>query len=163
VWRKNPNGLFQNILDIGIRHPHDPGSHPLRTSSLHPKAGNDLLPRAESILDIEREFLASLSDHGSNAHVQALSREARLYRMGKIPMTIPALTRPAVEREGSTIRYRPIQGGMASSGDLGYVYGTASWNSSKEGDDEVQANYARIWKQEDGNRWKIVLEVVSNR
>jgi len=52
---------------------------------------------------------------------------------------------------------------MASSGDLGYVYGTASWKNSTEGDDEVHANYARIWKQEDGNRWKIVLEVVSNR
>jgi ketosteroid isomerase-like protein len=163
VWKKNPNGLFQNILDIGIRHPHDPGSHPLRTSTLHPGDGSDPRPGDESILDIEREFLASLRDRGSKAHVQALSREARLYRTGKIPMTIPILTRPVVEREGSTIRYSPIQGGMASSGDLGYVYGTASWKNSNEGDDEVHANYARIWKREDGNRWKIVLEVVSNR
>jgi ketosteroid isomerase-like protein len=163
VWKKNPNGLFQNILDIGVSHPHDPESHPLRTSTLRAKAGSDLQPRDESILDIEREFLASLRDQGSKAHIQALSREARLYRTGKIPMTIPALTRPVAEREGATIRYHPIQGGLASSGDLGYVYGTASWTESKAGNHEVHANYTRIWKNEDGSRWKIVLEVISNR
>jgi ketosteroid isomerase-like protein len=162
VWQKKPNGLFQNVLDIGVSHPHDPESHPLKTSILHAKAGNDLRQKDESLLDIEQEFLTSLTDRGSKAHVQALSREARLYRTGRIPMTIPTLTRPVVEREGSSIRYSPIQGGMASSGDLGYVYGTASWTESKEGN-EVHANYARIWKNEDGSRWKIVLEVVSIR
>ena len=162
VWKKKPNGLFQNILDIGVSHPHDPESHPFRTSTIHAKAGNDHRPKTESIMDIEKEFLASLKEGGSKAHVQSFSRDARLYRTGKIPMTIPSLTRPVAEREGSTIRYSPIQGGMASSGDLGYVYGTASWTESKESNDEVHANYTRIWKNEDGSHWKIVLEVVSN-
>ena len=163
VWKKSPAGLFQNVLDIGVSHPHDPESHPLRTSIIHAKAGPGHLPGDKSIMDIEKEFLVSLEMSGSKAHIQSLSREARLYRAGKIPMTIPALTRPIAEREGSTIRYSPIQGGMASSGDLGYVYGTASWTESKESDDKVYANYLRIWKNEDGSHWKIVLEVVSSR
>ncbi len=162
VWQKNPNGLFQNILDIGVRHPHDPESHPLRTSTLHGKTRNT--HRSDvSIMDIEEEFLASLREGGGKAHEQALSREARLYRTGKIPMTIPTATRPVVKGEGSTVRFSPIQGGMSLSGDLGYVYGTASWTESKEGKGEVHANYTRIWKNEDGRHWKIVLEVISNR
>jgi ketosteroid isomerase-like protein len=159
VWKKNPDGLFQNILDIGVSHPHDPESHPLRTSTIHATSANHRPPMDGSIMDIENEFLASLQKGGSKAHLQALSREARLYRTGKIPMTIPTITRPVAEREGSTIRYSPIQGGIASSGDLGYVYGTASWTEANE----VHANYARIWKNEDGDHWKIVLEIVSKR
>src|SRR6185295_1353872 len=50
---KNPAGLFQNVLDIGVSHPHDPESHPLRTSTLHAKAGKDRRPMDESIMDIE--------------------------------------------------------------------------------------------------------------
>ena len=162
VWKKNPEGLFQNILDIGVSHPHDPQSHPLKTSTLHLKARNDQPPQDESIMDIENEFLTALKEGGSKAHAKALSREARLYRTGKIPLTIPTAIRPVAEREGSLIRYSPVQGGIASSGDLGYVYGTASWAESKDGT-EVHANYARIWKKEDGAHWKIVLEVVSRR
>ena len=44
VWKKNPDGLFQNILDIGVNHPHDPESHPLKTSTIHARTGNDRRP-----------------------------------------------------------------------------------------------------------------------
>jgi ketosteroid isomerase-like protein len=161
VWKKTPAGLFQNILDIGVNHPHDPESHPLKTSIIHAKAGIDFHSRAVSIMDREQEFIASLDKGGSKAHIATLSREARLYRTGKIPMTIPSLTRTVAEREGATVRYHPIKGELSSSGDLGYVYGTASWNDGLENDAEVHANYTRIWKNEDGTHWKIVLEIIS--
>ena len=156
IWKKNPDGLFQNMLDIGVNHPHDPESHPLKTAVLHAKPGS--VQSNASILDIERDFIASLEKMGWKVHVQAFSREARLYRAGKIPMTIPAATRPVAEREGSSIHYSPIQGDLASSGDLGYVYGTATWSELEK---EVRANYTRIWKNEDGVHWKIVLEIIS--
>ncbi len=161
VWKKQPAGFFQNILDIGVNHPHDPESHPLKTAVIKAGVQRDY-QLSSTIMDIEKKYLEAVSRQGFKAHVQALSRDARLYRSGKLPMTVPTVTRPVAEREGASISYSPLQSGIAGSGDLGYVYGTAHWTETKQGKkQEINANYARIWKFEADGTWRIVLEVVS--
>jgi ketosteroid isomerase-like protein len=51
---------------------------------------------------------------------------------------------------------------VASSGDPGYVYGKSVVAITKDGNTKtVNRNYLRIWKKEDGNSWKIVLDLVN--
>jgi ketosteroid isomerase-like protein len=64
--------------------------------------------------------------------------------------------------DNTAVDFQVIGGAIAHSKDLAYVYGTATVKVAKEGHIQAEkANYMRIWKKEDGNRWKIVLDILS--
>ena len=52
------------------------------------------------------------------------------------------------------VTYIPLGTGIASTGDLGYVYGEAIYNGKKQ-------NYLHIWRHEPKG-WKIALELIQH-
>ena len=54
-------------------------------------------------------------------------------------------------------------GDIASSGDLAYVYGKATFQVMKDGQQQTRnGSYMRFYKKEDGQNWKIVLDLLTN-
>ena len=108
---------------------------------------NDLQNAEEQLVQNTKE-----AGHREKAYAAAVSKQAFLLsRNGQLPITAVS----AIEQRTSNmpvITYKQDGAGMASSGDLGYVYGTTTINGKAD-------NYLRIWRRE-GKEWKLVLEVL---
>ena len=56
-----------------------------------------------------------------------------------------------------TLTWKPIFADVASSGDLGYTYGTYKL-SVKHSKESEEGTYCSIWKQDAAGNWKFVLD-----
>jgi ketosteroid isomerase-like protein len=162
IWKKQDNGAWKAALDIGITHPAPDRKEHVKTSAIKTIAQQQVLPfdeRKNEIMLMEKNFIESLKT--SNAYNKALSSEARLLRPGAVPYTSPGIVEKVLLTElKSPVTYHLIDGDVASSADLAYVYGTATIIPNDKTNSK-QANYMRIWKREKGQGWRIVLDILS--
>jgi ketosteroid isomerase-like protein len=162
VWKKQADGKWKLAVDIGITHPSPEDSVPvLKNSSIKtfPLKGDKKEFRSE-LLQTENNFLRSLKEDPEKAYDYYLSEEARIYRVGHQPFIAPDSVKEAVKKYPGE-NYTPIEGDIASTGDLGFVYGLVDQRISET--ENQRANYMRIWKRADGKHWKIVLEILTYR
>lgn len=159
VWKKQPDGSWKNVLDIGISHgPPAPGEKVVwSTSTRPPRKRRD---SGGDVFQVEKEFQDAVSVSKSDAYQKFLSSEARLMVSGHLPFTGPGLDNYLSACPSAT-QTNIIGGETARSNDMGYVYGTATVTFAK-GDvkESKTATVVRVWKREDA-RWKIVLDVLS--
>lgn len=160
IWKKQPDGSWKNVLDIGIGHP-DAGppvssresqirSFPSRTS-----AGMN------QVLEVERNFLNQLGQLKLAAYPENLSSEVRLMMSGSLPQIGRDNAVSFIRQYPSVSNTTVLGGETARSGDMGYVYGTAEVTLEAGAKSETRrATYVRIWKRE-ASAWKIVLDVLS--
>lgn len=164
IWRKQLDGTWKNILDIGIRHgapaekPILSTTHlPLTTAAANANASSSIL------LELEGAFVKEYGIKETAAYKKYGSSELRLSREGELPF----LSKEAQQRYFDGAHPKPanqhaVEGVMASSGDLGYVYGTADVSVSVKGETvQKKATYLRVWKKERNTDWKIVLDVLT--
>ncbi len=59
---------------------------------------------------------------------------------------------------GPTLRWRPTEGGMAASGDLGWTVGDARYAWKTKGIDQPGLRYLTVWRKGAGGRWVAVLD-----
>ena len=165
IWKKQPNGSWKNALDIGIRHEEPASKVTWTTSSLSFKPSNrksKASPDITSLLEKENELLAWFERRGNHAFESHLSTESRICRTGLLPIITKQEKQKFFSETNLPVRLHLIGGEVASSNDLGYVYGTAEVPAiNKDGQSENKiATYFRVWKKE-GKDWKIVLDVLS--
>jgi ketosteroid isomerase-like protein len=165
IWKKQPDGSWRNVLDIGVRHgePLDKitwstSSTPHRKSKSKSKRSSDL----SNLLKKEAEFIQTFKMKGNRAFESCLSVEARICRTGFLPILTREQKQRLFAEENLPTQLTLISGEVASSNDLGYVYGTTEVkviSKSSQSENKI-ATYFRVWKKE-GKDWKIVLDVLS--
>jgi len=167
VWKKQPDNTWRVALDLGTSHRPESASAVVTpvSSAIDPKqipvmAKSDF--HAE-LLAAERTFISRFAQTGTDAYASVLSSEARLYR----PDLIPACSLSAIsgifktQAAGAHSIYELLDGEIASSGDLGYVYGWVTIEAMATGKTETKrSNYLRIWKRENGREWKLMLDLI---
>jgi ketosteroid isomerase-like protein len=165
IWKKQADGSWRNALDIGVRHG-EPASKVAWTTSSLPlnpsKRKSKANPDITSLLEKENELLAWFEKRGNHAFESHLSSESRICRTGLLPIITKQEKQKFFIETNLPTRLHLIGGEVASSNDLGYVYGTAEvQTANKDGQSENKiATYFRVWKKE-GKDWKIVLDVLS--
>lgn len=160
VWKKQPNGSWKNVMDIGISHgPPTPGEKVIWATSARPlRKRND---SGGDVLRIEKEFQDAVSVNKPDAYQKFLSSECRLMVARHLPFTGPQELKDYLSACPTAKQYRIMDGETARSKDMGYVYGTTTVTFAKDGKEESKtATFVRIWKREDAG-WKIVLDVLS--
>lgn len=161
IWKKQLDGSWKNVLDIGISH----GSpvNPIRWATTN----KPLLTTKEKARKVgaayaaETTFQQEVIKDRRDAYGKYISPEVHLMVSGQLPFVGPA-------RLDDYLKTCPVQGNpstlgteTAASGDLGYVYGTVDVTLTKEGKLETRnATFVRVWKFED-EQWKIVLDVLT--
>jgi ketosteroid isomerase-like protein len=181
VWRKQADGSWKWVLDLGTSHPAPATTETVlryppsaRKSGAPPASKKDEVQAVfdetvegalakHFLVEEEGELSEESSSKGMRSALLARADESlRLYRQG----TFPVVGRGAVERalkvQGELLTWKPLKIDAAASGDLGYAYG--SYELRTKTSDEKPAEhgyYARVWKRARGGPWRVVLNVAS--
>lgn len=156
IWKRQPDGTWKNVLDIGISHGVAEGPVIWGTTALPSKA---LTSPGESVREIEERFLQAITADRTNAYERALSAEAHLMVSGSTPFKGKSQLSACLSATPPMTDAVLLGGETASSGDMGYVYGTATITPAGNNPSR-KATYVRVWKRE-AEGWKIVLDVLS--
>lgn len=163
VWKKQADGSWKNILDIGIRHGAPVGKENLATSQMPLTSTKHSSASSSTMLDLDRKFVKLYEEKGDAAYNTFASKEIRFAREGELPIVTK-------EHWDSYLKNSPVKlndvnamgGGVAGSNDLGYVYGGANVGVVVEGKEVIKkGTYLRIWKRENSEAWRIVVDVVA--
>lgn len=169
VWRRQADGSWKWVLDLGVRHP-----APATTETVlrYPKipaggaaraAAADAEESQRSLLEAERSLSAESASEGMRSALLARADESlRLYRQGTYPVVGRDSVAQALKVQGELITWKPLKTESAASGDLGYAYG--SYELRAKASDEKPAEhgyYARVWKRQRGGPWRVVFNVAN--
>lgn len=160
VWKKQ-NDKWKVVLDIGIGHPI--ADFPALTGpTVLSKAVGNNVTSTDELMQTEQSFCTLQNTKGLSAYSQWMGKDIKIFR----PMSAPMDTKDAIDAFLSAtdkqFSFTPSRAFIASSGDLGYIYGTGAV-AIKQGDNTrtLNTNYVRIWKKEDGKSWRIVADLVA--
>jgi ketosteroid isomerase-like protein len=149
VWQINKDGEWKFLLDLGVSNTPKILVINLNKISAEKISGN---ASTDDMVKAEQEFIFSFKIDRKKAYEKYLSGKSILKRNGEYSVTNKKLQKKTIADDPLDTKFKMIGSGIASSGDLGYIYGTITVGVKQFG-------YQRIWRKEkDG--WKIALEVL---
>lgn len=161
IWKKQPDGSWKNALDIGISH--DAPTEPVRWSTSKKPLGASKVKAKKmgAAFAAEIEFQKNLANNRKTAYQKSISPEARMMVAGHLPFVGSPKLNDFLKACPPQSNVKVLGTETASSGDLGFVYGTVDVSLTKDGKPEnKKATFVRVWKFESG-KWKIVLDVLT--
>jgi ketosteroid isomerase-like protein len=167
VWKKQPDGSWKFVIDLGISHPMSAG--PLNkvpqvvgiemsriTRAIEPV---NVDQERSGLLQEERTFSATVQREGSlGAYQSHAADDLRLFRNGSLPFVGKQAASSALTASKEQLRWEPTAGDVSRSGDLGYTYGTYEAISTDA--KKAHGNYLHIWTKQ-GGVWRMVLDVTN--
>ena len=171
VWRKQPDGAWKWVLDLGVLHPAPATTETVLT---YPAAlRNNARPAGpwpvnvetarQSLAEAERALSDASASQGFRAALLVRADDSlRLYRQGTYPVVGRESVAKAVKVLGEFITWKPLKADVSASGDLGYAYGTYELRAKQsDGKPAEQGHYARVWKRGRGGAWRVVFNVAN--
>ena len=159
VWKRATGGAWKAALDIGIQHEKaDP--RPLtfrqseRKSYSDPGSTRVALLRADSAL-------GSAKGDQSAVFAPRLLTDARLYRVGALPVISADSVRSALKADARAFHSTPTDGAVATSGDFGYTYGEYTLTPTKPEAADESGFYLRIWRRAPSGMWSVLLDLTN--
>jgi len=164
VWKKQSDGNWRVVLDLGNSTPAAvaPLNAPFRaaqqTSRKRSPTGVNVEQENTELRKAEGEFLGSAKTGSvAQAYKNRLSDDARVHRPEVMPVVGKDALRAWVAKQMMTLSGEPIKVEVASSGDLGYAYGSYELGGAKP----EKGYYARVWRRDAQGRWRIVMDVIT--
>lgn len=164
VWKKQADGTWKFVVDLGISHPQSSGPQTLwqlpdanKKTSFKPV--DEATARA-ALLERDRNYASAQRKQQLAAVFPVYAaRDVRLYRPNNLPYVgVQAATEALATPKGTT-RWKPIGGDVSLAGDLGYTHGTYEVTDDTKNVIE-KGSYVRIWKKRNG-MWRIVMDVAN--
>lgn len=145
VWHRIKNGEWKFLVDLGVGN-----TAAVADTNVSIKKSADILKKGslKSMLQAENQFIQLMKISEQKAYENYVSIDAILERTG-IVIENTNLKAGNYRLQANT---NILGSGIASSLDLGYVYGITTVNGKTD-------NYLRVWRHEKKG-WKIVLEVL---
>ncbi len=160
VWGKQPDGTWKVLFDLGGGIP-DGKKLTLSTSAIKAKSSRliDTESELKNLLKFDGEYSGKLSSSGTSFEINYFSAEGRVHRAGRVP-AVGLTDIKQIDERDRKYEFIPIHGRIASSGDMAYTYGRGKVAIGGSNPRVVEFASFRIWKKEDGQQWKIVLDVL---
>ena len=157
VWKKQADGSWKFVVDLGISHPQSGGPLTLWTPAETPNKEFkpvDVPIAREALLERDRNYAAAVLRHGfAKSYAAYAARGVRLYRANNLPFIGREASIEQLSKTTGEVKLIPIGGDVSSAGDLGYTHGT--YEAANE-----RGSYVRIWKKQNG-LWRIVMDVTN--
>lgn len=163
VWKRQPNGLWKFVIDLGVSHPESSGPLSIWSPKDRPPmrraaGGVNNESAALALMVRDNEFNQAVTKQGTaTAFAAFVDPSFRLFRDGSAPFVGKKAAVAFLEARKESISWQPAGKGVSHSGDLGFVYGTYELKAATTQQPE-NGNYLRIWKKQ-GSTWRVALEV----
>jgi len=164
VWKKQADGSWKFVVDLGISHPQSggPQAHwePAASSRTENFKPIDVAVSRESLLNRDRKYAAEVLSQGLGKTFSAYAApDVRLYRHGGIPFIGREASSEAIAKTKGQVTWQPIASDTSSAGDLGYTHGT--YDVADDTKKVIEhGSYVRIWKKQ-GATWQIIMDVTN--
>jgi len=131
---------------------------------IHPFASASAKASADTLRQLEAEFMNAAAEHGSQGYLSYYADDAvelpngAPIIQGKISI---AKGMGFLDQKDNHLTWTPVGAGISASGDLGYTYGSFEYRSKdKDGKPTVDhGKYTSIWKKQKDGSWKVVLDM----
>ena len=160
VWKKQPDGNWKFVVDLGVSNP-EPKKPSLLTYG-EPASGRftrDAAKGRSNLQDTERDFSqASMKRGAVEAFLAYASPDVRVFRNQKQPfigrkVAVAAWTSLSIDWSWTT-QFADV----SKSGDIGYSYGLYEMRDKAANYITETGNYMRVWKRVNG-AWKLILDL----
>jgi ketosteroid isomerase-like protein len=161
VWKRQPNGSWKFVADLGIRHPRPartlPGwtpadAPPSRTAGTGPV---DVEAARASLREAERALAADAAARGFAEALLARGAEGvRVHREGSEPAIGADAARALLAKQPAASGWTTAHAETARSGDFGYAHG--SFRTA-----DGTGSYMRVWERGADGAWQVVLDVTA--
>jgi ketosteroid isomerase-like protein len=170
VWKKQADGTWNVAVDMGTDTPGVDAAHqdrmrytraPQKKSSKVKRAAAE--GRAE-LMKLEDEFFeAARKQAGRDAYIAYMAEYCRLHRSWNFPILgREAAGKYFAGQNLSVTAWEAIDGGVSTSGELGYTYGRYEIRKTENGAERTEKGYfTRVWKQDGRGKWKLVADVTN--
>ncbi|MFN2533476.1 MAG: DUF4440 domain-containing protein [Pyrinomonadaceae bacterium] len=161
VWKKQIDGSWRFVIDLGISHPQSAG--PLKLWRLDETPGKsyqktDIARELKSLSNCETQLATLAQKESASAYQTYAAPDLRLMRDGSLPFLGKSAALKAVTDSKEQMTFHQDGGNVSSSGDLGYTYGT--YESVQANNARGNGNYLHIWRKT-GGAWRIVMDVAN--
>jgi ketosteroid isomerase-like protein len=158
VWKKQADGSWKFVVDLGISHPVSGGPQtlwqPEESKQKQTFKPVDVASARESLLDHDRKYADAILNEGlAKAFVAHAAAEVRLYRVNNLPYIGRDAASAALAKTTGAIKWQPLAADVSRAGDLGYTHGTYEAGNER-------GSYVRIWQKQDGH-WRIIMDVAN--
>lgn len=165
VWKKQANGEFRVILDIGSGFPGRPEFPPsfVRSAAVPAYTGPDSRAAAEaSLMSADKDLGTALAAKGAaTAYAGVLHPAARVHRQGHPSMTTRESAAAWMRAHVTAMTSTPLKSETAASRDLGYTWG--SWTATDPGGKHTRGYYVRVWVRAADGTWHVAADVTESR
>ena len=163
VWKKQADGNWRFVLDLGISNP-EPRT-PVKPAFSRPASANfkaiDVDQERTALLNEEREFSKASAELGAaEAFLLKADVDARVYREGRMPFVGRSAGARAMYATPTKWTWEPAFADVSRAGDLAYSYGAYELRDKKTDAITESGNYARVWKKVAG-MWRVVIDVAN--
>jgi len=164
VWKKQADGSWKFVVDLGISHPMSGGPQTLWRptdevkQSKAPTAGGQ--NSLKTLLERDRALSEATQQQGLDKGLaQYVAPDVRLYREAGLPFIGREASLAALAKIKGKFKSQAIGGDASRAGDLGYTHGTYELTDA---DNKVieRGSYLRIWKEQ-GGQWFVVIQVTN--
>jgi len=164
VWKKQADGSWKFVVDLGISHPQSGGPQTLwQPPDTNKKTSSKTVDHAvalEALLERDRNYAsAQRKQELAAVYPMYAARDVRLYRPDNLPYIGVQAATDALATTKGPIRWKPIGGDVSRAGDLGYTHGMYEVKDDAKNVIE-KGSYVRIWKKRNG-MWRIVMDVAN--
>jgi ketosteroid isomerase-like protein len=152
VWKKQPDGTWRVLLDNGI-------STPAKTSDFHSfrylpwiKMVKSQKSDLQMLEDLDIQLFAKVRElPGESDYLNYHDNHSLVLFNGHMPSENRDSIRKWISSLKRNAEWKHFAKEVSSSGDLGFTCGYIS----------ATGNYVRIWRKNDRNEWKIVIEALN--
>jgi len=164
VWKKQPDGSWKFVVDLGINHPQSGGPQtlwqPVEASPATTARTVDQASELKALLARDTNYSAAgVSQDVVKAFRTFAAPDVRLYRSGNLPFIGRDASADALTKSKGQFTWQPIGGDVSRAGDLGYTHGTYQVTDDAKKVIE-HGSYVRVWKKQD-RAWRIVMDVTN--
>lgn len=165
VWKKQADGSWKFVVDLGISHPQSGGPQAHWDPDVKVKESNKSVDAAVSraaLLERDRNYSAATLEHGiAKAFGTYAASDVRLYRANNLPYIGRAASVEGIGKTKGEVTWKPIASDTARADDLGYTHGT--YEVADDAKNVIEkGSYVRIWKKKNGI-WRIVMDVTNTQ
>jgi ketosteroid isomerase-like protein len=158
VWRKQPDGKWKVVVDIGSQNAEPPANAEKNwkaaPASRYKAKKIDVDAEVERLKEFERTFTQAGLLSGYEI---VLTGESRLHRQGIFPIVGAGAILEHLQKSGNeSVSFEPQFASVADSGDLAYTYGAYTMQPG-----DKKGYYAHFWKREKNGEWKLVIDVTN--